>query len=122
MASLACALTPLLDGLERCLCFILLLVMAFGFVVSLEPLASLFAVGAFSFILPRRLVALVAAGSILRRAPGVRGGVRGGLTAPAGRGLPPKARGAGEFRTAHSAHAALHCAARRVSLRVLLLV
>jgi len=61
MASLACALTPLLDGLERCLCFILLLVMAFGFVVSLEPLASLFAVGAFFFILPRLLLALVAA-------------------------------------------------------------
>ena len=78
MASLACALTPLLDGLERCLCFILLLVMAFGFVVSLEPLASLFAVGAFSFILPRRILAIVAAGSILRGAPGVRGGVRDG--------------------------------------------
>jgi hypothetical protein len=90
--------------------------------MSLEPLASLFAVGAFSFILPRRLLTLVAAGSILRRAPGVRGGVRGRSTAPARRGLPPKARGAGEFRTAHSAHAALHCAARRVSLRVLLLV
>ena len=61
MASLACALTPLLDGLERCLCFILFLVMAFGFVVSLKPLASLFAVGAFFFILPRLLLALVAA-------------------------------------------------------------
>jgi hypothetical protein len=35
--------------------------MAFGFFVSLEPLASLFAVGAFFFILPRRLLALVAA-------------------------------------------------------------
>ena len=48
-------------------------------------------------------------GSILRRTPGVRGG----STAPALRGLPPKARGAGEFCTAHSAHAARHCAARR---------
>ncbi len=35
--------------------------MAFGFFVSLEPLASLFAIGAFFFILPRRLLALVAA-------------------------------------------------------------
>jgi hypothetical protein len=59
-------------------------------------------------------------------APGVRGcvpqsnmdcGMRGGSTAPARRGLPPKACGAGEFRTAHSAHAARHCAARRVALR-----
>jgi len=61
LASLACALTPLLDGLKRCLCFILFLVMAFGFFVSLEPLASFFAVGAFFFILPHRLLALVAA-------------------------------------------------------------
>jgi hypothetical protein len=43
-------------------------------------------------------------GSILRRANGVRGGVlelrmRGGPTAPALCGLPPRARGAGEFRT-----------------------
>jgi len=56
-----CPLTPLLDGLKRCLCFILFLVMAFGFFVSLEPLASLFALGAFFFILPRRLLVLVAA-------------------------------------------------------------
>jgi len=50
------------------------------------------------------------------RAPGVRVGVlplRGAPAAAAHRGLPPKARGTGEFRSAHSAHAARHCAARR---------
>ena len=49
------------SGSKRCLGFILFLVMAFRFLMSLEPLASLFAVGAFFFILPRRLLALVAA-------------------------------------------------------------
>jgi len=39
-----------------------------------------------------------------------------GATAAALRVLPPKARGTGEFRTAVSAHAVRHCAARRCTL------
>jgi hypothetical protein len=60
LAPLACALTPLLaDGLNRYLCFILLPVPTFGFGVSLEPLASLFAVVAFFLILSCHPLALV---------------------------------------------------------------
>ena len=59
-----------------------------------------------------------AGGSVLRRAPRRRGGVppppvRGGPTAGALGGPPPKARGAGEFRTAPNTRNARHCAARR---------